>query len=102
MLTAPWCIAELCSVGGDDGVSQKSLLSVFENPVISNTFEFWCHLRSDFFSRGSKPLSKQGWGSRNQKAREQNAKPLCRITKASFDLLIPLAILSSWRLLLFF
>lgn len=81
---------------------QKSLLSAFENPVISNTFEFWCHLRSDFFSRGNKPLSKQCWSSRNQKAREQNAEPLCRITKASFDLLISYTILSSWQLLLFF
>lgn len=41
-----------------------------------------------FFSQGIKPLSKECWSSRNQKAREQNAEPLCRITKASFDLLI--------------
>lgn len=40
------------------------------------------------FSPGNKTLAKYRCSSRNQKAREQNAEALCRITKAAFDLLI--------------
>jgi len=37
---------------------------------------------------GHKTLVKYHCSSRNQKAGEQNAEALCRITEASFDLLI--------------
>ena len=39
------------------------------------------------FSPGNKTLIRYHCSSRNQKAREQNAEALHRITKASFDLL---------------